>query len=569
MIPRKEVQDAFLAASSHITRRVEIYEQDGETPWQQEIWPEILSGGTLSSDNSADERRTMDLTLYNLDGRLDPTAGKLWYDKVFKVFYGVEIPRRNANTRVAVVEAPSQECAGAFMAAASFEGVEVAYRPMHTLDQLADFDVLVAISREDELGSMEMLNRAYADGKSVMTCAPRLHWRQAPLLLSGVGPVTTTLGTEILPSPNNMLVSPTGWTVEPGEQARAIEGIVTGTEVLLSRDGLPAAIARGGSGEPKWVHLQQARFDADHVPDEDDMLAMRQFLSSALRWADILAYVTHWESQLGEYVQDSASASSDSPHAVEVSGRDYVKRCLLSKLVATSTYDKGRSIESVIHTMAINSGIRKMSLPNTGASLPRDMTWESDVSRWEIMKELATDSGYDIFFNLEGVLVMDKFRDPTTSPIDLNLDVGQYGNLVSRGLRTSDSQLFNHVVVSGESSDENTPPAWGEARNTNPESPSNIEELGDRVTRHQSSTITSNTEARELAKTMLSVAALEEFELDFSTPLLPWVEPNHVVGLTPDASGTWGPDRFLLSSLSMPLDLSPMTGTGKRIINVT
>lgn len=569
MIPRQEVQDAFLATTSHITRRVEIYEQDGQTPWRQELWPEILAGGSISSDNSADERRTLDLTLYNPNSELDPTIGKLWYDKVFKVFYGVEIPRRNSATRVAIVEAPSQECAGSFMAAASSDGVEVVYRPMHTLAQLASFDVLVAISGEEELGSLRLLNEAYAQGISIMTCAPVMHWRQAPLILSGVGPVTTTLGTELLPSPNQMLVSPVGWTVEPGEPARAIEGIVTGTEVLLSRDGLPAAVARGGSGEPKWVHLQQARFGADDLATEDDMTAMRQFLSSVLRWADILAYATHWEAQLGEYVQDSASTSSENPNAVEITGRDYVKRCLLSKLVAASTYDKGRSIESVIHTMAINSGIRKLSLPSTGVQLPRDMTWEADVSRWEIMKELATDSGYDIHFNLEGILVMEKFRDPTTSPIDLNLDVGRYGNLISRGLRTSDSQLFNHVVVVGESADEDTPPAWGEARNTNPESPSNIEELGNRVIRHQAATITSNAEARERARTMLSVAALEEFELDFSTPLLPWVEPNHIVGLTPEAAGTWGPDRFLLSSLSMPLDLSPMTGTGKRIINVT
>ena len=275
--------------------------------------------------------------------------------------------------------------------------------------------------------------------------------------------------------------------------------------------------------------------------------------------------------QLGEFVQDSASTSSDNPDAVVVSGRDYVKRCMLSRLVAASTYEKSRSVESVIHTMAINSGIRKIALPATGATLERDMTWEADTSRWDIMKELATGANYDIYFNHEGVLVMERFRDPSSSPIDLTLDIGDRGNLVSKGLRTSDSQLFNHVVVVGESASSGNDqiPVWGEAVNTNPDSPSNIEELGDRVIRHQLPTVATNAKAREVAKTMLSVAALEEFELDFSTPLLPWVQPNQILGMSAEAAGQWGPDRFLLSSLSLPLDLSPMSGTGKRIINVT
>ena len=248
--------------------------------------------------------------------------------------------------------------------------------------------------------------------------------------------------------------------------------------------------------------------------------------------------------------------------------RDMVKRCRQSKLVTATTFSKGRSIESIIETMAANSSIARRRLPVTGKSLDRDMTWESDTERWEIMKELATSFNYDLRFDSTGTLVMTEFSDPLSAPVSLDLTVGAQGNLVSRGLRTSDSRLFNHVVVVGEGSDSSTPPVWAEAINDNPRSPSSVSELGDRVIRHTSPLISTLAQARELANSMLSIAALEEFELDFATPLLPWIEPGQILRLTDEAAGSWGPNRFLISTLSYPLDLSPMSGSGKRVINV-
>jgi hypothetical protein len=75
-------------------------------------------------------------------------------------------------------------------------------------------------------------------------------------------------------------------------------------------------------------------------------------------------------------------------------------------------------------------------------------------------------------------------------------------------------------------------------------------------------------QAIELAKSLLSVAALEEFELDFSSVLFPWIEPGEIVEMYDPDSEYWGPSRYLLTSLTFPLDLSPMSGKGKRVINV-
>lgn len=572
MIPSQSVQDAFLAPVSEILRRVEIYEHDGETPWRPDLWDDILVEGTVAADNSSDERRTIDLTLANPDSAIDPTIGKFWYDKVIKPFYGVKLSRDVSKTKVAVIEAPSAEDATAFIDMVSTPDVLCFYRPAaESIAELAAFDVIVALGGTEPLVKADLIADAFDAQKSVLTASTVGSVSQFPVLGASTSPAANLgAGAQVEPSLGAELSSliPEPWTIAKAYPRARITRVLSGVEVVANVDSGPAIISRAFLAGARWIHMQQPGFTTDWFGG-DTRANCARFVSGAVRWLDVSAYTTEWETQLGEYVQDSASTSSEDPGLVLISGRDYVKRCLVSRLPASTTYDKERPIEDVIRNMALNSKVRKISLPRTGAVLDRDMTWEADADRWSIMKDLATSNNYDLYFDTQGVLVMEKFRDPSTSPVDLLLNVGPLGNLVSRGLSTSDSQLFNHVVVVGEGADGDTPPVWAEALNNHPASPSRIDVLGDRVIRHQAATITTLSQARDLAESMLSVAALEEFELNFATPLLPWVKPNQVLALTEEAAGTWGPDRFLLASLSMPLDLSPMTGTGKRIINVT
>lgn len=573
MIPPQGVQDAFLAPISEITRRIEIYEQDGETPWRPEIWPELLVGGAINADNGSDERRTIDLTLANYNSAIDPTIGKLWYDKVIKPFYGVKLSRDVSRTRLVVIEAPDADEASAFIAMLPSD-VAAFYRPTATsLADVAPFDVVVAIGGTEELTKADLIAQAFDNQKSVMTISTAAPAHQFPVLSRFTTPLGSRSGSGVGIDPTTSAelsaAVGAGWRFSRGFPVVRITGVNDGVGVVATTLSDPSILSRAYFAGARWIHMQQPGFTSDWFTTTEGRDQCAAFVTAAARWLDVTAYTTSWEMQLGEYVQDAASVASEDPNLVEITGRDYVKRCQVSRLVASTTYDKGRTIESVIGNMALNSKVRKISLPDTGAVLDRDMTWEADVERWEVMKELATSHNYDLHFDTNGVLVMEKFRDPSSAPVDLLLNVGPLGNLVSRGLRTSDSQLYNHVVVVGEGADSDAPPVWSEAINNAPNSPSRVDELGDRVIRHQAATITTVAQARELAQSMLSVAALEEFELNFSIPLLPWVEPNQVIGMTEEAAGTWGPDRFLLSSLSMPLDLSPMSGTGKRIINVT
>lgn len=566
MIPYR-VRQAFLAETSHIIRRVEIYEQDSETPFEPTLWPKILVDGTVSLDNSDEERRTVDLTLLNPDSRLDPTIGKLWYDKIIKIFYGVQLQQREGLPKVAVVHDSTEGAEASNLALILSGFCSVTHLPMtSSLADVDSYDVLAFIST-DSIRKRELLNRALSAGIPAIVFSPAPNPGDVPLLVGNVGGTLTTYTNATL----TPVEEANNWDpfVISSHKAKPIISIAAGARTVITHTGGPGAVVREAEqGQARSALVQMANFDLSVFATEADYANCAVALGELISWLRGDADASTWEIQLGEFLIDSASASSESGGVVEVTGRDRVKQCKNSKLEQAVTYTKGKPIEDVIDTMAANSWVTKRNLPRTGDTLDRDMTWEADTTRWEIMRDLATSFNYDLFFDNTGTLVMSKFQDPLSSPAVLDLSVGEHGNLVSRGLRTSDSELFNHIVVIGEGADSDSPPVWASAINEDRRSPSNVYELGDRVNRYTSSTITTRAQAQELANSMLSVASLEEFELDFSTPLLPWVEPGQIVYLTDDAAGTWGPNRFLISSLSFPLDLTPMSGTGKRVINV-
>ena len=105
---------------------------------------------------------------------------------------------------------------------------------------------------------------------------------------------------------------------------------------------------------------------------------------------------------------------------------------------------------------------------------------------------------------------------------------------------------------------------YAEAINTAAGSPTSVAEIGDRVSVTTSSLITAVTQAQEYADSLLAVSALEEFELSFESTLLPWIEVGDIVEMKKSDDRYWGADRYLLTSLTFPLDLTPMSGSGKR-----
>lgn len=88
-IPDSVALAAFQAGSIQVVRWVDIYQADNIVIWKSKV---PLVDGNISVDMTRDERRNLDLTVYDLDGTLGYGPGYLWYDKVFKPYRGVVLP---------------------------------------------------------------------------------------------------------------------------------------------------------------------------------------------------------------------------------------------------------------------------------------------------------------------------------------------------------------------------------------------------------------------------------------------------------------------------------------------
>jgi hypothetical protein len=83
---------AFEAGSVQVVRWLDIYQADNTTIWKNAV---PLMDGTVGVDMTRDERRSLDMTLYDLDDSLGYGPGYVWYDKVFKPYRGVVLPDSN------------------------------------------------------------------------------------------------------------------------------------------------------------------------------------------------------------------------------------------------------------------------------------------------------------------------------------------------------------------------------------------------------------------------------------------------------------------------------------------
>lgn len=574
--PPLHIQRAFLQPVVRVIRRLEIYEQDGTTPWRQDLWPNLLVGGSISVDYERDERRSIDLELDNSDGDLNPEAGKFWYDKIIKIFYGISMDRDDRPVRVAIVEQYNAEGqAFALKQALSYGGItEVHYLPtVNSYDQIQEYDVLVAISGTSTQKAA-LLTQCYNLGKSVITFSMNQSAASLPLVVGNAGGDPVTAGSDrrfaALPGASSLSVGWDEWSLSDQATYRKVLSPASGAQVVAKLEDdqgeSVGAVARD-DGTRRWVHVVQSSFEEDQFVYDEDYAAFAGFVSQAVRWASTYTAEDSWEMQIGEYLPDSIS-DGGSYSTIRVTGRDLTKLAINSKLAVSTTFSKDTPIEQIVKAVASNAGITKLKVPVTNKVLEKDTTWERGTARWEIIKEVCNTNNHEVYMDHEGYLVMREYLDPLLSPISLTLSGGIGGNLISRGARTSDSKLINHIVVVGESSDSTVPPAYAEAINNDPKSPTSVQELGDRVEVINSALITSVPKAQELAKSMLAVSSLEEFELSFESTLLPWVEPGEIIDMSKSDSRYWGPDRYLLTSVTLPLDLTPMSGNGKRIERV-
>ena len=577
--PPQEAIDQFLGPTTRHVRRVEIYEADGVTRWAKDTVGR-LKDGSVTVDYDRDERRALDLTLDNADDVLIHAPGEFWYDKILKVYRGVAVNSKQRLPKILIIaDSTTDSHAAAFREAVASLGYGDVQTNVIASDyalDIAPYDIIVGLGGSNDQSALMV--SALRNGKSVFVfrdSAQRLYdaafgttgWTKA-------SKVATTAGTIITPA-NVSDIRTLGWRAfDPTADAistayNAPIAITAAGDTSLfgvgySDTGLTSfAISSFSSstfGKAMAVHypLKSTQYM------ETDFY---NFLRGALSWLNTVQPITVWETQIGEFMIDRIS-QANFPHEVKITGRDYTKKCIQSKFAQATMFVAGQSLEGLIGVLAANAGINKMALPKTGVVIGDTFTFDRNTSRWDAMKQIATAYNYEIFFDPAGYLVIRPFLDPTTSAPIIWIETGKQGQIATYTKSTSDANLFNHILVTGESSDANVLPVYSEAINTDPNSPTNVDEIGDRYWEYSSPLITTQQQADDLANTYLSIQSLESFELDFDTLIMPWLEAGDILGWIDPNPAPGDPNTFLLSSFTLPLGLAAMSGIGKRVLIV-
>lgn len=289
-----------------------------------------------------------------------------------------------------------------------------------------------------------------------------------------------------------------------------------------------------------------------------------------------LAQWVRWETPLGVFLIDRIG-SSRFPHSIKVTGRDLSKKCITSGLSQTLAFPQGVAVEAIIQAMAANAGIKQFSLPITGNAYSEDLTFTRNTPRWTVMKKLADLIGYELYFRQDGVLTMRPYPDPTTSPLAWSFTQDAGGSLVDYDKSTTDSGIFNHIIVTGAplgaepstlagavTGSDASEIVFAEALNTDPSSPTCIARIGDRTKPYESDFFTSAAQAQDYANLMLRIASLEEYDMNFTSLIIPFLDAGDIIEIRQPDDNVYTPARFLLSNFTIPMGLGPMTGVGRR-----
>lgn len=560
-----DVVAAILAGSSRITRRLEICESNGDIWLPSESTPRMIEG-SVTVDYTRAERRAVDLTLDNSDGILVHDPQGFWYDKVLRVYRGIEFPNLRRQPAILIIDENNSFLAIApLFRTLGFVDVTVD-TSVTTVDQMYGYDIIVSNAATGNTAKGAILAAAYAQGYQIMTMGLTSTEAHIPLIAATVAKSDgATWTVNRYTAADNPLKD--RWTdfsmatvVNTGRHITALSAgtRIVGTWTNAGNAGYTAIIQENTRGA-RWFHFQPPPWPVNNT-------SFKILFKNATDWLYGFKDQRKYEVQVGEFMIDQINESSF-PRTIQVTGRDYTKKLLRSKFSNSLSFNAGLDLDTVVRAIASNAGISKFVQGAAGITVDSEAIFARGDERWKAISDLCTAASVEVYFNAEGFLVTRPFLDPVTSPATIQLAVGNpYGNLVSYEKSSNDSRVYNRVVVTGEDSETLGEGVYFQAiaENNEPTSPTRIERLGSIDYFYTSAFFTSNAQCAATAANLLSVMALEEFSLDFSSLVFPWIEAGDIAEFTDPTKADF-PDRFLMTNFTIPLGLAAMTGTAKRV----
>ncbi len=572
--PPARLVEAINQGTATVKRRVAFYQSDSTSLWlpgDDDLDDSRLLGGGISLDYTRDERRSFDAVLNNVDKKIFPDPyGGFWYDKILKFYKGYTYPAGAAQPKIGIIEEAVANSAYELrniLYQLGFQDVTVDVGAS-TVGQLGQYDIAISYTLTALTLKSAVLAAAFDAGVNVITVSRANSQVTLPDLISASSASTGSNAFKLTPTTYDTPLAG-GWSAETytstaGAGARVTTLAAGALAVSTSLDGATThytGIIKESASGAKWFDLH-----VGSTPQAQGKI----LLQNALKWIWSSDAFGFWEVQLGEFMIDNIDYETF-PHQISVNGRDFTKKCMLSKFPKSLAFEKGTDIRDIVSALAANAGITKTSFHfradgATADDLQLDSRLEiaRETSRWEIMKNVCTSYGFELFFDSEGYLTARTFKDPSTDPISHTFKTGNDGDLSKLRKSLNDSRIFNDVVITGERG-ANKLPYFGRARNVEPDSPTSISRLGDRPYFFTSSHFKSDDHCKRTAERMLKIQALESYELAFESLHYPWQEVGEIVKILDPDRTAYEPTRYLLTNLSLPLGLGVMSGNAKRV----
>lgn len=525
--------EAILSGVTQVTRRAEIYEKDGNTLWLPTQDTPRLIDGEISIDYTRDERRSLDCTFDNSDGVLDHNPNGFWYDKIIKCYRGVRYENPKIQPSVLIVQDDAVASQRIFLLLRLLRYTDITVKTVNTLEDLYGYDLVVAASGNSAISTANstLLQAAFDAGYNVLTAGNQNTEVQIPYLIAATIAKTNTQAWEINQPVNDNPVR-MGWSnavlagnTTAGRHVTALAA--TGSPVAAYTwsgvGGYTGAYSINATGG-RWVHLQL-------VISPQSNASLRRLLKNSVDWLYSYAQVREWEVQIGEFMIDKISHDVF-PHTIKVTGRDYTKKVMLTKFRDSLTFVAGTSIDTLVRALGANAGITKFLLNSANATLATDMTFARGDDRWKAIKDCCTAAGIEVFFNQTGHLVTRVFKDPVTAPTTFTLSLRpEDANLTALGIESTDTSIFNTVVVTSESGDGLADGVFyqGVAVNDDPSSATAVSRIGERTYEYSTAAANSDNQCTQIAVNLLRVMGLEEYTLNFSALVFPWADAGDIV----------------------------------------
>lgn len=225
------------------------------------------------------------------------------------------------------------------------------------------------------------------------------------------------------------------------------------------------------------------------------------------------------------------------------------------------TFAVGTHVNEIIREVAILSGLTDDELnldqlndrTNATKTLTTKLQWEIGDSRADFLKNLCDQFALDIFFDVSGLLTTRPTVDPTTVSPRWTFSPSEVGVMLGVTKVQSDLNLFNDIIVSGETSQGTFTGARAEKADTDPASPTSIYgTMGRRVFHYKAPLVYGNEQAALVAQKLYAEKCLVDEEIKLPTICLPHLDGNDVIAIT---EGTWSrvDDRYLAQRFDVPL----------------